>query len=109
MVIAIPSRLTVEGWHARPGKENRVEHAAANSELGHPPERGVPFLQQGPIDTHSQQTSASNPSQNRPCMPLITNPTNEQPRPPTTTNPFSLAVMASGRLRPMRCRGVRRS
>ncbi len=32
----------VKGWHARPGKETVNDHAVRCSEIGHPPERGVP-------------------------------------------------------------------
>src|SRR5947208_1294282 len=42
MVIAIPSASTVQGVARTSREGDRAEHAAANSELGHPPERGVP-------------------------------------------------------------------
>ena len=45
-----------KGWHARPREGDRDEHAAANSELDHPPERGVPRSKQRQRSDH-QQTS----------------------------------------------------
>jgi catechol 2,3-dioxygenase-like lactoylglutathione lyase family enzyme len=42
MVIAIPSASTVQGVARTSREGDRDEHAGLNSELGHPPERGVP-------------------------------------------------------------------
>ena len=42
MVIAIPSRFNGQGVARTSREGDRDEPAAPNSELGHPPERGVP-------------------------------------------------------------------
>jgi hypothetical protein len=42
MVIAIPSASTVQGVARTSREGDRDERAGLNSELGHPPERGVP-------------------------------------------------------------------
>src|SRR5437588_12867204 len=44
MVIAIPSASTVQGVARTAREGDRVERAAVNSELDHPPERGVPHF-----------------------------------------------------------------
>src|SRR5947209_4274136 len=43
MVIVIPSASTVQGVARTSREGDRVERAAVNSELDHPPERGVPY------------------------------------------------------------------
>ena len=44
------------GTHVREG--DRDEHAAVNSELDHPPERGVPSSAHAPVDTHPTNLGA---------------------------------------------------
>src|SRR5439155_7082308 len=61
MVIAIPSASTVQGVARTSREGDRAEHAAANSELDHPPERGVPNSRPTPT-TNARLTGTYKPS-----------------------------------------------
>ena len=77
---------TVEGWHARPGKETvsrRLFAQPARSPSG----TGHAQFQHRPIDRRSHQTSTST-GQIKRCSPSTA-------KPRTTTNPVSLAVMGA--------------
>jgi hypothetical protein len=64
--LAIPFLFEVVGWHARPAKET-VSSQLSRSQLGHPPERGVPLSSpRGPADTHLTNLGATTKSQTRP-------------------------------------------
>jgi hypothetical protein len=66
---------------ARTSREgDRVEHAAANSELDHPPERGVPC-------------SAPQPGRQAPHQPRCGNPSQTQPQEPLTVSTTSLKLV----------------
>jgi hypothetical protein len=56
------SAQDVKGWHARPGKETVIPRAAANSELDHPPERGVPISIKTCQSTSTSRRACNNES-----------------------------------------------
>ena len=73
-----PSLLsqTVKGWHARPGKETVTSTLLSNSELDHPPERGVPSSAHAPVDTHPTNLGAKQVRRTREPRDELCGPTN---------------------------------